>query len=161
MAREAGARFSFLLSLPSVLAAGVFQLYKARHELLATEHDALALSLAFGLLAVAGLLVKPAQDALLALFGKKTTAVMTNVPGPREKLKFCGASLEQTMFWVPQSGDIGLGVSIPSWGGGAQFGPTPVPPLAPAPKGFTAHFDPGSNRLSMVTMMLPWGEGTP
>jgi diacylglycerol O-acyltransferase len=61
--------------------------------------------LAFGLLAVAGLLIKPAQDAMLNLFGKKTTAVMTNVPGPREKLKFLGATLEQSMFWVPQSGD--------------------------------------------------------
>ena len=47
---------------------------------------------------------------------------MTNVPGPREKLQFCGATLEQTMFWVPQSGDVGLGVSILSYGGGVQFG---------------------------------------
>jgi diacylglycerol O-acyltransferase len=62
--------------------------------------------LAFGLLAVAGLLIKPAQDAMLNLFGRKTTAVMTNVPGPREKLKLCGSTLEQSMFWVPQSGDI-------------------------------------------------------
>jgi diacylglycerol O-acyltransferase len=52
--------------------------------------------LAFGLLAVAGLLIKPAQDAMLNLFGKKTTAVMTNVPGPREKLKFLGSTLEQS-----------------------------------------------------------------
>ena len=78
--------------------------------------------LAFGMLAVAGLLVKPAQDAMLGLFSRKTTAVMTNVPGPRDKLKFCGATLEQTMFWVPQSGDVGLGVSILSYGGGVQFG---------------------------------------
>jgi hypothetical protein len=26
------------------------------------------------------------------------------------------------MFWVPQSGDVGLGVSILSYGGGVQFG---------------------------------------
>ena len=58
---------------------------------------------------------------MLNLFGKKTTAVMTNVPGPREKLKFCGATIEQNMFWVPQSGDVGLGVSILSYGGGVQF----------------------------------------
>jgi diacylglycerol O-acyltransferase len=63
--------------------------------------------LAFGLLSVAGLLVKPAQEALLGLFSRKTTAVMTNVPGPATKLSFCGATLDQTMFWVPQSGDIG------------------------------------------------------
>ena len=38
--------------------------------------------LAFGVLAVAGLLNKAGQDALLNLFAKKATAVMTNVPGP-------------------------------------------------------------------------------
>jgi undecaprenyl-diphosphatase len=37
MTRETAARFSFLLSLPSVFAAGVFELFKARHELLSTE----------------------------------------------------------------------------------------------------------------------------
>ena len=49
--------------------------------------------LAFGVLAVAGLLNKPAQDALLGLFAKKATAVMTNVPGPTKLLKFCGSTL--------------------------------------------------------------------
>jgi undecaprenyl-diphosphatase len=36
MTRETAARFSFLLSLPSVFAAGIFELIKARHELLGT-----------------------------------------------------------------------------------------------------------------------------
>jgi undecaprenyl-diphosphatase len=43
--RETAARFSFLLSLPAVFAAGIFELIKARHELLATQehvHDLLA-----------------------------------------------------------------------------------------------------------------------
>jgi diacylglycerol O-acyltransferase len=81
-----------------------------------------------------GLLIKPAQDAMLNLFGKKTTAVMTNVPGPREKLKFLGSTLEQSMFWVPQSGDIGLGVSILSYGGGVQFGVITDTTLCPDPQ---------------------------
>jgi hypothetical protein len=114
--------------------------------------------MAFGLLAVAGLLVKPAQDALLNLFGKKTTAVMTNVPGPREKLTFCGATLEQSMFWVPQSGDIGLGVSILSYGGGVQFGVITDTKLCPEPQAIIDQFEPEFSKLSVVTMMLPWGE---
>lgn len=43
--RETAARFSFLLSLPAVFAAGIFELIKARHELLATSehiHDLIA-----------------------------------------------------------------------------------------------------------------------
>jgi hypothetical protein len=46
---------------------------------------------------------------------------MTNVPG-RRAAEVCGRTLRQVMFWVPQSGDIGMGVSILSYGGGVQFG---------------------------------------
>ena len=52
--------------------------------------------LAFGILAVTGLFIKPVQDVVLGLFAKKTTAVMTNVPGPAVPLKFCGSTLRQT-----------------------------------------------------------------
>ena len=72
----------------------------------ATESAAAGVSSGWRLLAVAGLLIKPAQDAMLGLFNKKTTAVMTNVPGPKEKLKFCGSTIEENMFWVPQTGDV-------------------------------------------------------
>jgi WS/DGAT/MGAT family acyltransferase len=111
---------------------------------------------AFSLLAVAGLLIKPAQDAMLNLFSKKTTAVMTNVPGPREKMKFCGATLEESMFWVPQSGDVGLGVSILSYGGGVQFGVITDSTLCPDPQRIIDEFEPEFAKLSVVTLMLPW-----
>jgi hypothetical protein len=114
--------------------------------------------LAFGLLAVAGLLVKSAQDAMLGLFSKKTTAVMTNVPGPREKLSFCGATLEQSLFWVPQSGTVGLGVSILSYGGGVQFGVISDAALCPDPQKIIDEFEPEFARLAMVTLMLPWND---
>ncbi len=114
--------------------------------------------LAFGLLAVAGLLVKPAQDAMLSLFSNKTTAVMTNVPGPRHKLKFCGATLEQSLFWVPQSGSVGLGVSILSYGGGVQFGVISDALLCPDPQKIIDEFEPEFAKLMMLTLMLPWNE---
>jgi undecaprenyl-diphosphatase len=46
MSRESAARFSFLLSLPSVLAAGLFELYGARDELLGSQQDVAALVVA-------------------------------------------------------------------------------------------------------------------
>lgn len=113
--------------------------------------------LTFGLLSVAGLLIKPAQDALLALFGRKTTAVMTNVPGPATKLRLCGATLEQTMFWVPQTGTVGLGVSILSYGGGVQFGVIADTALCPDPQAIIDAFEPEFAQLLAVTLMLPWG----
>ncbi len=114
--------------------------------------------LAFGMLSVAGLMIKPAQDALLNLFGRKTTAVMTNVPGPSTKLRFCGAMLEQTMFWVPQTGSVGLGISILSYGGGVQFGVITDTQLCPDPQHIIDQFAPEFARLTLLTLMLPWGE---
>ncbi|MDO9404564.1 MAG: wax ester/triacylglycerol synthase family O-acyltransferase [Polaromonas sp.] len=114
--------------------------------------------LTFGLLSVAGLLIKPAQEAMLSLFGRKTTAVMTNVPGPATKLKVCGSTLEQTMFWVPQTGTVGLGVSILSYGGGVQFGVIADTTLCPDPQGIIDRFEPEFANLLTLTLMVPWGE---
>ena len=111
--------------------------------------------LAFGLLAVAGLLVKPAQEAMLGLFSRKTTAVMTNVPGPASKLQFCGSTLEQTMFWVPQSGDIGVGVSILSYGGGVQFGLITDTAMCAEPQRVIDQFRPQFEQLLWLALMLP------
>jgi len=98
------------------------------------------------------------QDAVLGLFAKKATAVMTNVPGPATPLKFCGATLRQNMFWVPASGDVGIGVSILSYGGGVQFGLITDAKLCPAPQQIIDRFEPEFQKLLLVTLMLPWGE---
>ena len=113
--------------------------------------------LAFAVLSVAGSLIKPVQDGLLGLFAKKATAVMTNVPGPATRLKFCGATLRQTMFWVPASGDVGVGVSILSYGGGVQFGLITDKKLCPNPQAIIDRFEPEFEKLLLVAMMLPWG----
>jgi len=95
---------------------------------------------------------------LLGVFSRKTTAVMTNVPGPREKLTFLGATLEQSLFWVPQSGSVGLGVSILSYGGGVQFGVIADTGLCSEPQHIIDGFEPEFARLSLLTLMLPWGD---
>ncbi|MBX3605464.1 MAG: wax ester/triacylglycerol synthase family O-acyltransferase [Piscinibacter sp.] len=112
--------------------------------------------LAFAVLAVAGLLVKPVQDTLLGLFAKKTTAVMTNVPGPAQPLKLCGSTLKQNMFWVPASGEIGMGVSILTYAGGVQFGLITDAKLCPHPQQIIDGFEPEFEKLLLLTMMLPW-----
>lgn len=54
LTREAAARFSFLLSIPSIFAAGVFELLEARHELLSSSHDAIKLLVATVLAGLVG-----------------------------------------------------------------------------------------------------------
>ena len=97
------------------------------------------------------------QDALLGLFAKKATAVMTNVPGPGVPLKFCGATLRQTMFWVPASGDIGVGVSILSLRRRRAVRPDHRRGAVPDPQAIIDRFEPEFEKLLLLTLMLPWG----
>jgi hypothetical protein len=153
-----GNRFGLVpLVLPIGVANPIERVYEVRKRMNALKGSTQPI-LAFAMLAVAGLMIKPAQDALLNLFGRKTTAVMTNVPGPKEQLTLCGSRVTQCMFWVPQSGDIGLGVSILSYGGGVQFGVITDTTLCPEPQQIIDAFAPEFDQLSLLTLMLPWGE---
>ena len=42
--------------------------------------------------------------------------------GPEQPLRLAGVPVTQLLFWVPQSGSIGTGVSILSYRGEVQFG---------------------------------------
>ena len=157
-AHELGNRFGLVpLVLPIGIANPVQRVYAVRARMTELKGSYQPV-LAFAVLAVAGLLIKPVQDALLGMFAKKATAVMTNVPGPAKPLKFCGSTLRQTMFWVPQSGDIGVGVSVLSYGGGVQFGLITDKKLCPDPEAVVARFEPEFEKLLTLTLMLPWGE---
>ena len=69
MTRETAARFSFLMSLPAVFAAGIYKLYKQHAELLRTDADTLNLILA----TVASGIVGYASIAFLLAFLKTRT----------------------------------------------------------------------------------------
>jgi undecaprenyl-diphosphatase len=72
LTREAAARFSFLLSLPSIFAAGMFQLVEAREQLLASSSDRWKLVVALVVTAVVGYATIP---WLLAFLRKRTTFI--------------------------------------------------------------------------------------
>ena len=76
----------------------------------------------FGLLAALGMAPAALQRTALELFSRKATAVATNVPGPQMPLYLAGCRLRDMMFWVPQTGSIGLGISILSYNGKVHFG---------------------------------------
>jgi len=113
---------------------------------------------AYGILALAGVAPHAVQKQGLDLLANKATAVMTNVPGPQQPLYFAGRRIVDLMFWVPQSGDIGMGLSILSYGGGVQFGLITDSLLCPDPEQIINRFAPEFEKLLMTMMMLPWGE---
>ena len=151
-----GNRFGLApLVLPIGIANPVARVYAVRARMTALKASYQPL-LAFAVLAVAGQMAKPVQDMILGLFAKKATAVMTNVPGPAVPLTLCGSTLRQTMFWVPSSGDIGVGVSILSYGGGVQFGLITDEALCADPQVIVDRFEPEFEKLLLLSMMLPW-----
>jgi diacylglycerol O-acyltransferase len=155
-AHKLGNRFGLVpLVLPVGMENPVERVHEVRKRMNALKGSTQPM-LAFLVLTVSGLMIKPVQDLILDLFGKKTTAVMTNVPGPREKLQFLGSTLQDVMFWVPQSGDIGLGVSILSYGGNVQFGVITDTALCPRPQEIIEGFVPEFDKLALLTLMLPW-----
>src|SRR5439155_21698660 len=74
------------------------------------------------------------QERHLAMLAKNATAGLTNVPGPQQPLYFAAARIDRLMFWVPQSGDIGMGVSIMTYAGNVQFGLITDRSLCPDPE---------------------------
>jgi WS/DGAT/MGAT family acyltransferase len=153
---QLGNRFGLApLVLPVGIANPIERVY-AVHQRMSEMKGSYQPLLAFAVLSVSGLFIKPVQDMILGLFAKKATAVMTNVPGPAVPLKLCGSTLRQTMFWVPASGDIGVGVSILSYGGGVQFGLITDEKLCPEPQQIIDRFEPEFDKLVWLSMMLPW-----
>ena len=91
-------------------------------------------STTLGLFAALGYVPKIVQDQLLDLLASRATAVMTNVQGPSELLTIAGSRLKQSLSWVPQTGDVGMGVAIYSYAGQVQFGLITDAALTPDPE---------------------------
>lgn len=115
--RTLGNRFSLvLLELPVGEAdpAARLALVKARMDTLKGGVQAVV---NFGLLNAIGATPERVERVVVDIFGSKASAIMTNVPGPRAPLHLAGVQIAGMQFWVPQSGHVGLGVSIFSYAG--------------------------------------------
>ncbi|HEX9476259.1 MAG TPA: WS/DGAT domain-containing protein, partial [Candidatus Dormibacteraeota bacterium] len=95
---------------------------------------------AFGVLSLLGLAPVEVEQLGLRFFGSKATAVLTNVPGPRQPLYMAGRKIDKVMFWVPQSGHMALGISILSYAGGVMLGVATDAGLVPDPEQIVAGF---------------------
>ena len=73
-------------------------------------------------LGMLGMLPASLQAPAVELLSRKGSAVVSNVPGPQAPLLMCGQRISEMHFWVPQSGSIGIGISILSYAGRVHFG---------------------------------------
>lgn len=111
---------------------------------------------AYGLLAALGIAPAPVQELALELFSRKASAVATNVPGPQQPLYMAGCTLREIMFWVPQTGSIGLGLSILSYRGKVHFGLIADARLIPDPDAVVRRFGEEFEALLYLALMGDW-----
>jgi WS/DGAT/MGAT family acyltransferase len=115
---------------------------KVRMDALKATPEAMV---AFGILAFIGVATRQVEQLVVRVFGLKATAVITNVRGPDEIRYLAGQPIRGLMFWVPQSGRLGLGVSILSYNNEVLVGVATDAGLVPDPQtiieAFSAELD--------------------
>ena len=151
-----GNRFGLVfLDLPVGIENPVERLYQVRATMRSLKESYQPM-LALGLLAAMGAGPRALQEQLLAILARNASAVMTNVPGPQAPLYFADEQIDTLMFWVPQSGDIGMGVSIISYNDSVQFGVVTDRGLCSDPEKLIARFACEFEKLVLTTLMSPW-----
>jgi diacylglycerol O-acyltransferase / wax synthase len=81
------------------------------------------------------------QRLVVTIFATKATTVLTNVPGPRHPLYLGHAPIQDFFFWVPQSGRVGIGLSILSYAGNVRVGIGTDAGLVPDPDTIARAFE--------------------
>lgn len=109
-------------------------------------------SVAFGILNTMGMTPSRIEEALLTFFGTKGSAVMTNVPGPREAITLSGHRVKRLMFWVPMSAGVALGMSIFSYAGEVMVGLASDATLVPDPERIAALWE---DELEVLHALVP------
>ncbi len=110
--------------------------------------------LTFQILRMLGVTPSPLFETVVNLFGRRATAVVTNVMGPREPLRMAGTTLKQVIFWVPCSGHLGIGVSIFSYAGHLWVGIATDASLVPDPQVIIDGFESEMTTLMELAMQV-------
>ena len=117
-----GNRFGLVfVDLPVGVQHPLERLYAVHAAMLALKGSAQAQA-TLGLMALIGALPAAVEDFALGLFSAKASLVASNLRGPEQELSLAGRPVTEILFWVPQTGSIGTGVSMLTYRGRVQFG---------------------------------------
>ena len=92
---------------------------KMRMDAIKESHEG---PISYGILSAIGLTPAQVEDRLIGFFTQKASAVVTNVPGPRETVYLAGTPVRGVLVWAPCSGSLGMTVSIFSYAGEVTVG---------------------------------------
>ena len=154
-------RFALVyLSLPIGIADPIDRLFETKRNMDAIKRSPEAL-VTYQAIASLGVVSDKFARSVRGYYADKVSVVLTNVPGPSQKLYFAGKLLETIVFWVPQSGSIGVGISIFSYAGQVNIGLITDRGLAPDPDTIIAAFQAEFDRLlSLARLREGQGHGS-
>jgi diacylglycerol O-acyltransferase / wax synthase len=131
--RKLGNRFGLVfLPLPVGTSGSYRRLVEVHHRMQELK-DGRDGAVSYGLLSLTGLAPEPLARRTIDMFTAKTTAVMTNVPGPPEPVYLAGTPVRTVLFWAPTSGHMGMSLSIFSYRGEVIVGLMVDAALVPDP----------------------------
>jgi diacylglycerol O-acyltransferase / wax synthase len=133
-AHKLGNQFGLVfLELPLGIEDPLERLFEVRRRMSALKGSPEAV-VTYQILRAIGAAPRLVFDFVVDVLGRKATAVVTNVIGPRERIGLAGAPLRQAMFWVPCAGRLGLGISLLSYDGHVWLGIQSDAGLLPDPE---------------------------
>ncbi len=149
-----GNEFGLLfLSLPLSIGDPLERLKEVKRRSLELKQSVQS-QMVFGVLNLIGMVPRFIQRLIVNFFGTKITAVMTNVPGPQHPIFLAGKEVQTILFWVPQSGRTGMGVSIFSYNGHVYIGLATDAGLIPEPAEIIRELHSEYHELREVTRAL-------
>jgi WS/DGAT/MGAT family acyltransferase len=95
--------------------------------------------------------------AMLGHLGRKVSAVVSSVPGPSRTLRVAGQPVRRMIFWVPQAGALGLGISLLTYDGQVHVGVLGDAALCPDPQAIAAGLNAEFESLLLALAMMPRG----
>jgi WS/DGAT/MGAT family acyltransferase len=104
----------------------------------------------YAILSTMGSTPAQVESALVDLFSSSGSAVVTNVPGPREPVYLAGTEVTGVLVWAPVSGNMAMSVSIFSYAGTVRVGVMTDAGLIPDPEAIVAGFTAELDRLAAL-----------
>jgi diacylglycerol O-acyltransferase / wax synthase len=107
----------------------------------------------YRLLSLIGTLPAAVEEPAIAFFTAKASLVASNVRGPAGPVHLAGAAVSQLLFWVPQTGSMGIGVSMFTYNGEVQLGVISDRGLIPDPSELVSIIETEFDRLVFLVLL--------
>lgn len=96
---------------------------------------------ALEVLAAIGVASSEIEHIAIELFTRKASVMVTNIPGPHDRIQIAGKPVSSMVVWAPVSGHLGMGISLMSYAGQMRLAVATDAGLVSEPEALVAAFE--------------------